>query len=228
MIRQLKIISVMLVIGLALMLPPNTYAGLFLNVPDATINGFEVITRIYGPDVSQLSSAGREAEDARFAHVTPLANEFTYFYNITNLDFDNFAFLNNLTMFIPPASPLSNQRAGTILTDQSVTPASIFPGFTFGGFEVPTQLSFDLGGIGLFESVDVFFSTTYLPNIDLPNGVLFDTSGGLVSASLVGPDDEPIPASPQPEPGTLLLLGSGLLALTGLGRKKFMRHVKKG
>jgi len=44
MIRQLKIISVLLGIGLALMLPPNTYAGLYLDVPDATISGFEVIT----------------------------------------------------------------------------------------------------------------------------------------------------------------------------------------
>ena len=44
MIRQLKIISVLLGIGLALMLPPNTYAGLYLDVPDVTISGFEVIT----------------------------------------------------------------------------------------------------------------------------------------------------------------------------------------
>ena len=221
MIRQLKIISVLLGIGLALMLPPNTYAGLFLNVPDVTINGIEVKTRIFGPGVSQLS------EDSRFAYVTPLANEFTFFYQITNLDFATFAFLNNLTMFIPPASPLSDQRAGTIFADQSVTPASIFPGFTFGGFEVPTQISFDLGGIGLFESVDVFFSTTYLPNINIPNGVLFDTSGGLVSASLVGPDDPPGAAAPMPEPGTLLLLGSGLLGLAGLRRKNSKRHKKR-
>jgi hypothetical protein len=44
---------------------------------------------------------------------------------------------------------------------------------------------------------------------------------GTVFAQVVGVEVDA--ASPVPEPSTLLLLGSGLVALAGLGRKKLRR-----
>jgi hypothetical protein len=83
----------------------------------------------------------------------------------------------------------------------------------------------DVGNVGVHQGSDIFnlmagnnytFQVLFHPNIyggigglgELAGNVSFDFNGG---------------AAPVPEPATLLLLGSGVVALAGFGRKKFLK-----
>lgn len=216
MTRQTKAFATFVVVLLAVVIPLRSHATPLLEINNMMIGSVaEVDIRIFGSEVSLLSQADRLAQDPRFAQVTPLTNELTYFYNITNVDGGTFANLSRLTMFKPTAAPVSS--AG-IISNGSVTAASVFPTAILFNFA-------PLGGLSYSDSLDLFLTSTYLPNTDLPNGVLlFRSPGGPVSGSLVGPDDEHEVPSAVPEPGTLLLLGSGFLGFALLSRNKFIRH----
>jgi hypothetical protein len=216
MTRHTKAYVTFVVAFFAVVIPLRSYAVPLFEINDVMIGSeAQVDIRIFGPEVSLLSQADRLLQDARFAQVSPLANDLTYFYRITNLD-PNFASLTRLTMFKLADAPISS--AG-IIRNGSVTAASVFPTgilFNFAAF----------GGLSPSASpLDLFLTSSYVPKEDLPNGVLLVKSpGGTVSGNLLGPDDPMV----VPEPGTLLLLGSGFLGLALLSRNTFIRQGRGG
>lgn len=115
---------------------------------------------------------------------------------------------------------------------------SVNIGFDITGGQSSGNWSIDAGAWSLYEDIALVFKTgqgTYLTAYSLVTGASagtwttpftdppFDLPGGSTSHDVSHVSAYVRGTSVVPEPGTMLLLGSGLIGLAGLGRKKFRK-----
>jgi len=160
---------------------------------------------IYGPGVKSDPGETRFVSNVTSA-IGP--GDLTYFINLTFNT--SFVIPTRFEVIIP---------SGPVLP--VITAAGIVGGDPASILTTIDRLRFNFGSAPLSD-IDLFIISRYLPNSNQLIGTSLDYQGGLGNAvaSLLLPDDQPVA---MPEPGTLLLLGSGLVALAGFGRKKLMR-----
>lgn len=82
----------------------------------------------------------------------------------------------------------------------------------------------DEGGIATGDTADFVFGLTGTGFNSITLGSFFDNTDTVWFVTRFrGGESDKVPAAPVPEPGTLLLLGAGILGLAGASRKKFKK-----
>lgn len=167
-----------------------------------------------------------DTNDPRFNVVTPGAGDYTYFIDLTNESIGSELAQLSLTTSNAVISSagviLSDGSELTVASNQIASSGIVFNFQNLGGF------------IGPGQQRDLYITSPYAPGdqAGTPATLVLTAGGGSASLVLMGPsvfhdptmshhNDDP---TPTPEPGTLLLLGSGLLGLAALGRKRLLRH----
>lgn len=198
----------------------NTYSGDALNVPDLLtavffkIAGDPLLTRISVVVPSGSSLIGTLPSPAFDPSPNGVGGEFSYLNNLTPwTGMSDYSGISNagFTIFGPgnrfpgnnlqgPTSPDGGQYAITSAGDNAATGSGV--DFTSSAL-IKNSVIATLGGLpGGFSLNDI-------------SGVIFNWGTSL---------NEPPPPPPSvPEPGTMLLLGSGLVGLAGWGRKKYRK-----
>jgi len=188
MIKRIKVLSFLLGIGLALMLPLKSHAGPIFEtqagnpiVVDFVFGPLaEVTIRIFDQGVNDPDPG---TGDTRFSLLpsAPAENEYTYFYNISNVGFFDLRLLI-IPLPVPEPGYDTVVSAGIRDADQNVTTITATgpPHPAINLSDDPPSIAFDLGPLGPSSALDLFIVSPFSP---------YDASGEIkiVGATLVGP-----------------------------------------